>query len=124
MAIRKVQVWNDDHRDYTEVFRGESLTIPAKQYIVMEDPDASQFMGRMIPLARDGQGNQKRVKALRKVYITEAVEEQQKNQCMLCKKEFKSLVELQSHSTEHADVMVDEKAKEDVTKKSKFFSKK
>ena len=121
MAIRKVELWNDGVKDYSEKFRGEMLTIPARSHIVMEDPDASQFMGQMVPFRKDGQGNQLTEKRLRKVYITEATEAA-KTKCMLCSKEFKTPTELEVHAVEHAHAMVDEKAKEAATKKSKFFS--
>lgn len=116
MATRMVEVWNDDSQAYSELFRGELLTIPAKDKIVMEDPDAALFMGQYVKFTKDGQGKQIGCKMLRKVYLPENYLELKSSVqallCMACNKEFKSQVDLDAHSDAmHASVMVDEEAK-------------
>lgn len=121
MSVRMVEVWNDGNKEYQEMFRGNLVTIPAKDKIVMEDPDASQFLGQFTPIRRDAQGNNLTSKPLRKVYITEATQAELK--CMMCgKNDAKTQADLDAHIAEmHQASMIDEEAKKELNKKSKFF---
>lgn len=126
MAIRMVEVWNDDTSDYTEVFKGDTIVVPAKNFIKMEDPDASQFLGQYVPFKKDGQGRQLGCKMLRKVYIpdgkTTTVEEPNLT-CQMCKETFRAQGELDGHIAQnHTQAMIEEEAKKAVKKQSKFFS--
>lgn len=120
MALRKVQVWNDHKNDYREVFNGAELVIPSHGYIVMEDSEASQFLGVFTGIRRDGQGRDLNPKMLRKEYFTEAVAEVKPSHltCMACPAEFKEAKDLEIHSKVHEAIQV----KDEPKSKNKFFS--
>lgn len=115
---RRVKVHNDDTKAYSEVFRDEMLTIPAKSYIEMEDGEATLFMGRFPGLRRDGTGRDLTVKMLRKEYITHDMETVSAVKCMACGTEFKTASELEVHSKVHEAAQI----KESPATKKKFFS--
>lgn len=122
MSIRKCKIWNDHNRDYTEVFNENEITIPAKKFIVMEEPEAVGFMGSFTPIKRDAQGRDLAPKMLRLEVVTDGSQVTNFNEhvCMACKKEFKSKNELNVHASEnHLEVMVDEDARQSVKKTAK-----
>jgi len=61
----KAKVWNDDDKDYVEDFKGETIRVPAKGYIVMDFLEARAFLGKGTPIKKDGQGRVLNPKMLR-----------------------------------------------------------
>ncbi len=119
MALRKVELWNDHTQAHIEMFRGEELVIPAKSCVIMDDGDATLFMGQFTGIKRDGHGKDISVKMLRKRYITEETKaEAEVKTCMACKKEFKTQEELDSHTIQHEAL----KVKDEPNPKKKFFA--
>lgn len=47
--VYKAKVWNHGSDLYTEYFRGSLIKIPAKGFIVMDEPDATAFLGEIPP---------------------------------------------------------------------------
>lgn len=54
----KVRVWNDNTHAFTQKFRGETVKIPSKKYVLMEYDDASTFVGEYYPMELDADGVQ------------------------------------------------------------------
>lgn len=52
----QVKVWNDNVHPFTQVFRGETITIPPKSSIDMDFYDAHSFKSKGSPIAKDGMG--------------------------------------------------------------------
>lgn len=73
--LRNARVWNDHYNDYSEEFKGDKLTVPAKDYIVMEEYDADLFLGQLTVVKRDAQGRDLIPKMLRKEIIIDEAEE-------------------------------------------------
>ena len=51
-----VKVWNDNIYDYSEKFRGNLISIPAKQFIEMDEDDAHNFKVAFTFPHKDEQG--------------------------------------------------------------------
>lgn len=116
--IRKVKVWNNGSFLYQEDFNGQTITIPPKNFVVMDDPDASQFLGVFTGLRRDGHGKDITLKPLSKEYFRadEEIKADSFYACMSCKEQFKTEEDLKSHSKQHEAQLL----KDNPTKK-KFF---
>jgi hypothetical protein len=121
MKVLKAKIWNDHTKDYSEKFKDEMVTIPAKQFVVMEKPDADQFMGQYVPIQRDGQGKDLSLKMLRlEVIPADAPQSGQSFACMACNKAMPTEKELQQHiAANHIEQMAEEEAKEEVKKKAR-----
>jgi len=52
----KVKVWNDNVHEFSQKYRGELLTIPAKKFVEMEREDAIMFMGLANSIKRTADG--------------------------------------------------------------------
>lgn len=120
MANRKVELWNDGTKEYVEDFKGDTIRIPAKSFIPMDDSDASQFMGQFTVPKKDGKGNALSSKPLRKVYLDPAVAPQEKQSpvCMLCKTTCKDDADLYEHiGKEHSHAMLDKEEKKKAERK-------
>lgn len=119
MAVRKVKVWNDHTKTHVENFKGDEITIPAKGFHVMEEPDAVAFLGQYTPVVRDGQGRDLKPKMLRlEVFQGEAAEVKKEIKCQACARVFETGTELDAHiASEHQSVMVDEEARKKIARK-------
>jgi hypothetical protein len=54
----KVKVWNDNVHVFTQRFKGEQVTIPAKGFIEMEWDEAISFKSHPFSMKFDGMGQQ------------------------------------------------------------------
>ena len=109
----KCKVWNDDSNDWTETYKGDPITIPAKGFIVMDGFEARQLLGQGAPVVMDAQGRQIRPKALRtenlpldtaQIEKNKTLEKQASTLCHICNKNFVSEAGLKIHiNREHAD---------------------
>lgn len=52
--MAKVEVWNDNKFPHKEVFKGDTIAIPAGGKIVMEEDDAIDFRGQYFQIVKDG----------------------------------------------------------------------
>lgn len=52
------KVWNDNHLPFSQVFKGDKVTIPANSCIEMEYDEAVSFKSYPFPMAFDGMGQQ------------------------------------------------------------------
>lgn len=41
----QVKVWNDNHYDFSQKFKGHKITVPAKKFVEMEYEEAIEFKG-------------------------------------------------------------------------------
>lgn len=105
----QVKVWNDNIYPLKQLFKGNSVLIPAKSFIEMEFYEAHEFLGTYHPVDYDADGKQdpKSYKMLR-VEREDAVKGIQakikKNLCIVCKHESPSPEELKAHITvQHKD---------------------
>lgn len=57
MSLAKV--WNDNHLPFTQVFKGETISIPPKGFIEMEYEEAMSFKSKGFRMEFDGMGQQK-----------------------------------------------------------------
>lgn len=53
-----VKVWNDNSVDFTQLYKGDRVTIPAKGFIEMEWDEAISFKSYPHAMAFDGMGQQ------------------------------------------------------------------
>lgn len=119
--IRKVEVWNDHNRDYSESFDDKTIVVPAKKCIIMEEPDAVRFLGQFSPMKKDAQGRDLMPKMLRMIVTTQSAELTSFSEfkCMMCSKEFKSENELSVHGIEdHKNNLIIDEDKPNLKKKT------
>lgn len=120
----QVKVWNDNDYEYTEVFKDQTIKIPAKGCIEMEYYDAHEFKGTYKAIQRDGD-NQPLPQSFKKIRVDEPkggvdvkVEE---NKCVACAYRGASPKELFDHTLAahaHQVAPIDEEA-ETVAKSKK-----
>lgn len=117
----EVKVWNRNKYEYSEMFAGKEIVIPAGKHITMDYEQAQIFLGRMGKFIRtkDGQQDPKSFKWLevdkddkRRVELSLRNEQDEKIKkvfvCHMCGEEFSSRKSLLAHSTkEHADDLVE-----------------
>lgn len=113
-----VRVHNDNVYPYTEKYRGNVISIPAKSYIEMDSNDASDFLGTNPGTAEvDANGIQKP-----QTYKMLRVERIANQKTQASAKEFKCMVDGATFPTQelldayilefHSEKMVDQDAKE------------
>lgn len=56
MVEGNVKVWNDNVHDFSQVFKGDRITIKAGEYIEMDYWEAKSFLGKGSPILRDAAG--------------------------------------------------------------------
>lgn len=56
--MSQVKVWNDNHLDFKQIWKGDSIFIPAKSYIEMDFEEANSFKCASYPMKFDGMGQQ------------------------------------------------------------------
>lgn len=129
----KVQVWNDHDFPWTEMFKGDKVTIPPKSFLEMNFYEAHEFKGQYVVLEKmaDETINPKTQKRIRCVEAAHAKalsggndgadDGQEVFQCNAkgCRKMFTTESALLNHSeTTHAEEMVtDGDAEEALPKK-------
>jgi hypothetical protein len=121
MSVAQAKVWNDHSKDYEEKFRDEMVKIPAKHYVIMEKPDADQFLGQYTPIKRDGQGKDLAPKMLR-IEVIEGTSglALKAHICMACSRQHATEKELQQHiEANHLEQLTDSDAKEELKKRAK-----
>lgn len=108
----QAKVWNDHHKPYSEMFRDEQITIPAKGHVVMDKSDAIIFMGQYTKPNRLDSGEELNPKMLRLEIIPDNKPAVEKILCQMCKEEFQTKKELALHGQlAHADAIVEDDAK-------------
>lgn len=114
--IAKARVWNDWTREHVEEFRGDTVRIPAKKYVVMDWPDAVQFRGQYTAIERDGLGTDVKPKMIRLEKIDAAAPEYPQSNKFVCQidgAEFGTQAELDAYiAANHTGAMLDEEIKE------------
>lgn len=61
----QVKVWNEDHREWVEEFKGNEIRIPPKGHILMTRSEAVQLLKQYSPPIKNGRGDDLRPKILR-----------------------------------------------------------
>jgi hypothetical protein len=113
-----VRVWNDNKWPYTEEFNEKTISIAPGKFIEMEMMEAADFMGRFIPIHRDGDGQPipQKAKMLRMERTSKKFLHSQTDPdltCQACGFKGKTKKELDQHIDDtHLDIMVDEKERE------------
>ena len=119
--IANARVWNDWSKEHVEDFRGETIRIPAKKFIVMSWPDAVQFRGQYTPVIRDGLGQDVRPKMIRLEKIDAGAPEfpeAPKFVCQMDGAKFDSQEELDAYiAANHTGAMVDDEARKKIKAK-------
>jgi hypothetical protein len=57
--MSKVKVWNDNVHPFTQIFKSETISIPAKGYVEMQWDEAIEFKSYPANMQFDGMNNQK-----------------------------------------------------------------
>lgn len=109
----KAKVWNDNIYPYSEMFRGDKITIAPGQFIEMDYMDAVQFRGTMNSISYDADGAP-RPESYKKIRIEEikdakpATVEDMSLDCNVCNYKAKDQVDFAKHVLEnHADSLAD-----------------
>lgn len=118
----KVELWNDNHEEYSEKWRGETIRIPAKGHVKMERAKAIAFKGTFSGMDQDS--GMPKVKMLR-VFEDPKQRDLRLKQptteshlCNACGHEFLSGKELQTHvEVHHQDQLLKEEKKNGPRKK-------
>lgn len=123
----KVKLWNDGDYDWTEMFKGDKITIKSKQCIELEESEAVEFKGQFPGFQRlaDGTQDPKTMKRLRIEKPKHTEEEEEGIEifpCQACRKVFTTEELLLKHSDkEHADsVVVDPVAEKEIKSKKSY----
>lgn len=53
-----VLVWNDNEHPFAQDFKGETIKINPKKSVIMEQHEATEFLGKYHPIMKDGGGQQ------------------------------------------------------------------
>lgn len=99
MSYQKVKVWNDDDKDYVELFKEEEIRIPAKGFIIMTRHDAADFCSRWVNPIDPKTGQEKIFKKLRREAILDGSEKLpvSKTLCLACQMECSTKMALTNH---------------------------
>lgn len=123
----KVKVWNDSTHDWTETFKGDKITIKAKEHIEMEESEAVEFKGQYsgFHLLANGTQDPKTMKMIRIEKPKHTPEEEEGMEifpCQACRKVFTTEELLLKHSDkEHAaQVVVDPVAEKEMKSKKSY----
>lgn len=122
MSIAQAKVWNDWTAEHVETFKGETIRIPAKGFIVMDWAEAVQFKGSYTPIVRDGMERDLKPKMIRleKIAVASPEPEKQRFICQMDGKEFSSQQELDEYiAANHLDKLVDDDVKKKLKEKTK-----
>jgi hypothetical protein len=117
MSFKKVKVWNDDDREYVELFREEELRIPAHGFIIMSRHDAADFVSKWINPIDPKTGQEKNFKKLRREPILESQENEFKalpnGWCPICKKDCHTQLALTNHMRKQHPGLIPVEEKDD-----------
>jgi hypothetical protein len=119
MSFKKVKVWNDDDRDYSEVFKDEEIKIPAHGYIVMTRHDAADFVSRWVNPVDPKTGQEKNFKKLRREPILEDAKPDPnipKTVCIVCNKDCGTMFALAGHVKKCHSNLIPGESKDDTGK--------
>jgi hypothetical protein len=110
--LGKARVWNDWTKEHVEEFRGDTVRIPSKKYVVMDWQDAVQFRGQFTPIVRDGLGTDLKPKMIRLERIDAAQAASDKFVCQMDGAEFQTQAQLDAHiAANYKEAMLDEEAR-------------
>jgi hypothetical protein len=117
-----VRVWNDNVHPYEEVFKGDKIFIPSKQFIEMDENEAIQFKGtfKSPVLNVDGVHMPEGFKMIRveKILNDSSAIKVDELQCVACKYKAESKADLAEHLKTHSDqILIDEIAEEELKSK-------
>lgn len=125
-----VKVWNDGDYDWKETFKGDPVSIKAKEFITMERQDAIEFRGQYYPpkIMSDDTQDPKSYKRIRIEIPLDVSPEQDEGMevfmCQACKRAFTTDALLVKHSeSEHADraIVVDAVAEKEAMKRKSNY---
>lgn len=122
MSDNLVKVYNRNKYEYSEMFNGKEILIPAGKHVMMDYEEANRFLGKLGKFTRtkDGQQDPRSFKWLeidkedrRRVELLLRAEADEKATkifvCHMCGKEFSSKKLLMGHiKSEHADDIIDD----------------
>lgn len=116
------KVWNDNDKEYREKFKGETIVIPPKGFVVMEAMEANTFRGTFTTILRDGTGRDLNPKKIRvEVLHDEVTAVPQVPVQYICQKDgslWPSQEALDRHIAQNwSDSLIDETAKDQIKKK-------
>lgn len=99
-----VKVWNDNIYPHKEIFKGDEISIPAGEFIMMEEETAHEFKGAYSGFKRTADGAQT-VESFKKIRVESSkVPKAVKLLCNACRFEAGSEKELADHTVlTHAD---------------------
>lgn len=109
-----VRLFNDNIHPYKATYKGEEIVIPAKKFIEMENEDAVNIRGMMLPIRKDGMGNfiPETFSMLRIIPLTETApaKDTNKPKCFQCGYQALDDADLDEHVDRyHLDEMADQK---------------
>ena len=112
--MSQVKVWNDNTYKYEENFKGDYVSIPPKEFIIMEHDQAIDFKGTMNNVIRNADGvcEPRGYKMIRLEKIPEGAHPSKKNlfRCEADGKMFDSSEELDSYiKNNHTEKLSDPK---------------
>ena len=117
----QVRVWNDNVHDYSETFREQKISIPAKKFIMMDDEQAHLFVCNFAPIKCDADGNPvpegyKMVRIERNSDAAPVEVKVNENVCHACQYEGASKADLSEHiEASHKSIaVVDEEAEREI----------
>ena len=123
-----VKVYNDNKYEHQEKFKGQMIIIPAGGYVEMTRDDAVLFRGQFRPMIKNkGGGEDPRGFKMIRIATAESEPEvidivaknEAENTCLACGKVCASAAGLKAHIRHnHQHQMVDEDAREALTKES------
>lgn len=99
----KVKVWNKNVHPYTEEFQGEKISIPANEFIMMEQEKAELFRGTFNGVLKNGDGgpDPRGFKMIRIEYASSSLPveaERDENKCIACNYKATGKADLSEHT--------------------------
>jgi hypothetical protein len=109
----KFKVWNDNVYPYSENFKGDPISIPSKDFILMEEDDAIAFRGSFVSPKKDEGGTPmpqgyKMIRLEKYDGVTAEKAKPVEHVCMACKYKATSEKDLLEHSkVTHSEITAD-----------------
>jgi len=122
--MAKVRVRNGNKIDHVEMFKGQTIKIPAGGYIEMEDEDAVLFKSQFRTPKFDKSGRNQTLESMKVLSIEPIVNGAEKEKpvaedfvCHACGKKAANKAGLLAHiRANHTELMVDDEAKKEMQK--------